>query len=107
MTVAKSCLLAKSENFDMTDMIELISPTVYPNPYKYLQLATTIPISSATCERSFSAMRRVKTWLRSTMDQTRFSTLSILHIERDLSNNINTEDILNVFAEKERRILLK
>ena len=26
---------------------------------------------------------------------------------RDLSNNINTEDILNVFAEKERRILLK
>jgi len=41
------------------------------------------------------------------MDQTRFSTLSILHIERDLSNNINTEDILNVFSEKERRILLK
>ncbi|XP_050528598.1 uncharacterized protein LOC126898528 [Daktulosphaira vitifoliae] len=107
IVVAKSCLLKKNANFDLTDMVELITPSVYPNLFKYLQLAITIPISSATCERSFSAMRRVKTWLRTTMEQTRFSSLSVLHIERDLSNNINVEDIVNVFAEKERRILLK
>ncbi|KAL4135434.1 hypothetical protein QTP88_007043 [Uroleucon formosanum] len=59
MTVAKSCLLAKNVNCDITDMIELISPTVYSNLYKYLQLAITIPISSATCERSFSATRKL------------------------------------------------
>lgn len=38
------------------------------------------------------------------MDRTKFSTLSTLHIERDLSNNINTEDILNVYLPKKIKI---
>ncbi|KAF0724897.1 Zinc finger MYM-type protein 1, partial [Aphis craccivora] len=46
----------------------------------------TIPISSATCERSFSSMRRIKNWLRTSMLQQRFTNLSILNIERDITN---------------------
>ena len=32
------------------------------------------------------------------MIQKRFTNLSIIYIERDLSNNIDSEDILNTFA---------
>jgi hypothetical protein len=39
----------------------------------------------STCERSFSAMRRIKTWLRSSMVQNRFNNLAIISIEKDIS----------------------
>ena len=38
----------------------------YPNLFKVVQLALTLPVSSATCERLFSAMRRVRNYLRTT-----------------------------------------
>ena len=43
--------------------------TLFPNIVKLIQLLTGIPATSATAERSFSCLRRVKTWLRSTMSQ--------------------------------------
>jgi len=43
-----------------------------------------LPISSASCERSFTAMRRIKTWTRATMELSRFTNISLLHIERDI-----------------------
>jgi hypothetical protein len=67
-------------------------------------VALSIPISSATCE--FSSMRRIKNWLRSSMAQDRFTFLSILNIERDITNKVNLDDILNKFAEKDRKIML-
>jgi hypothetical protein len=54
----------------------------------------TIPISSLTCERSFSAMRRFKNWLRTSIDQERFIKLFTLSIERDLTNKIDGNIIL-------------
>ncbi|KAF0709199.1 zinc finger MYM-type protein 1-like, partial [Aphis craccivora] len=50
---------------------------------KIFQLALTLPISSATCERSFSALRKIKTWLRTSIQQKKFNELSILCIEKD------------------------
>jgi hypothetical protein len=38
------------------------------------------------------------------MTQDRFIDMSILHIERDISNTIETENILNKFALKNRRM---
>ncbi len=79
----------------------------YPNYYRLLQLALTLPVSSATSERSFSVMRRIRNWLRSAMSQDRFSDLSILHIENDLTANVSGEKIVNIYANrKKRRILL-
>jgi len=51
-------------------------------------------------------MRRINTYLRSNMEQDRFTDLSIINIERELSNQIDNEQILNKFAEKERRMQL-
>jgi hypothetical protein len=58
------------------------------------------------CERLFFVMRRIKNWTRNTMANVRFTNLSILHIERDLSYAIESENILNIFVEKHRRLSL-
>jgi len=63
----------------------------YLNLNNLLSLSLTIPISSATYERSFSAMRKIKNWLRTHMNQDRFTNLSLIYIERDLSNKLSNE----------------
>ena len=69
-----------------------------------MQIAITLPVSSATCERSFSSMRRINTYIRANMSQDRFTNLAILNIEKDIV--VDTEIILNTFAKTERRIKL-
>ncbi|KAL4104546.1 hypothetical protein QTP88_019841 [Uroleucon formosanum] len=44
-----------------------------------------ISVSSASAERSFSTMRRVKTYLRSTMKSSRLNNFTLLSIEREIS----------------------
>jgi len=91
----------------LEDLKTCIVVNVYPNMYKLLQAALTLPISSATHERSFSTMRRIKTWMRSTMVENRFNDLSIINIEKDLAKQINNTDIVNAFSNKNRCIVLK
>jgi len=100
----KNCI--NKDDFDIDALVSEINKKIFPNLYKLLQVALTIPVSSASCERSFSVMRRIKTWLRNSMSNDRFSNLSLLHIERDLANNITSEEVLNIFAQKSRRLNL-
>jgi len=110
LTVAKNSLENQKINCEALTQREILHSVVkfdtYPNVYKLLHVALSIPISSASCERSFSSMRRINTYLRSNMGQNRFTNLSILNIERELSNTIKNVDILNQFAEKDRKMQL-
>ncbi|KAK2550816.1 Zinc finger MYM-type protein 1 [Acropora cervicornis] len=56
------------------------------------------PATSAAGERSFSSARRLKTWLRSTMTQTRFSNLAILNTHKQRTDNLCLIDIANEFT---------
>ncbi|XP_060872929.1 zinc finger MYM-type protein 1-like isoform X1 [Metopolophium dirhodum] len=103
MMVINNCL---PPNFTLEDLKDKVKKDSFPNLYKLLQIAITIPVSSATCERSFSTMRRTKNWLRSSMLQQRFTNLSLLNIEKDLLNQLNTETILNKYCMKPRKIML-
>ena len=58
----------------------------------------TMCISVASCERSFSKLKPVKSYLRSTMSQIRLTSLAILSIERDITNVMNFDTIINDFA---------
>ena len=51
--------------------------------YRVLILILVMPATNATSERSFSALRRVKTYLRSTMTQKRLNNLMILLVHKD------------------------
>jgi hypothetical protein len=75
---------------------------VFPNLRTALQILLTISVSVASCERSFSKLKLVKTYLRSTMSQERLSNLAILSIEKDTFDSINFDMIIDQFAEKKR-----
>jgi hypothetical protein len=53
-----------------------------PVIYSIISILLTMLVSSATSERSVSAMRRVKSYLRSTMSAKRLPKLSLMHIHR-------------------------
>ncbi|CAI6375188.1 unnamed protein product [Macrosiphum euphorbiae] len=109
MTVAKNCL-GKDEGSETKNRIssyqKFIKVETFPNVYKLLNLALSIPITSASCGRSFSTMRRINTYIRSTMSHDRFSSLAIINIERDISNSINSDDILEIYSKENRRLIL-
>lgn len=70
-----------------------------------LRLFGTIPVSNATAERSFSALKRLKTYLRSTMGEERLTGLALLHVNK--STEVDPDDIIELYAsKKERRIRL-
>ena len=69
-------------------------------PYLCLSLKfyLTIGISIASCERSFSKLKMIKSYLRFTMSDDRLSALSILSIEKDSVQKLDFEDIMADFA---------
>ena len=50
----------------------------FPNIHCLLVIACTLPISSAEAERSFSLLRKIKSYLRSTMSEECLSDLSVI-----------------------------
>jgi hypothetical protein len=67
--------------------------------YKLFTIAIIIPVSSAACERTFSCMKRIKSYLRNSMLYNNQSSLSIFAIEKSEAKSLNIEDIINIFAE--------
>ena len=58
----------------------------------------TLPVTVASAERSFSKLKLIKNYLRSTMAQDRLSGLSILSIENIRAKNFNLSEIVKQFA---------
>ena len=60
-------------------------PCAFRDLILFIEIVLTVPVSSANAERSFSTMKRVKTYLRSTMSEPRLNYLCMLAIEREIS----------------------
>ena len=63
-----------------------------------LELILVLPSTNAVSERSFSAMRRVKTYLRSTMGQERLNNLLTLHVHKDHTDELDLMAVANEFV---------
>ena len=74
---------------------------------KVIKLILTIPLTSVSCERSFSALKRIKSRLRTNMLDKRLCHLALLEIEADRTDRLSTESLVDHFATKERNIRLK
>lgn len=74
---------------------------------KLLKILCTLPMTTVESERCFSSLKRIKTFLRNTMDQDRLCALAMLSIEKSIIKNICdfTDKVINHFAsQKNRRI---
>jgi len=70
---------------------------------KVLKIFFTFPITSATAERSFSSLRRLKTFLRSTMTHCRLNNLFLLYIHTARTDAINLEKVAKDFISVNQR----
>ena len=73
---------------------------------KLVVLIFVAPATNATSQRSFSALRRVKTYLRTTMTQPRLNHLMLIHIHKEDCDKLNLEQCADDFcANSEHRII--
>jgi hypothetical protein len=63
----------------------------------------TISVTVASAERSFSKLKLVKNYLRNTISQERLNNISILNIERERTEELNIDQIINNFANQKAR----
>lgn len=74
----------------------------YPCVTVLLRIFATLPVTTATSERSFSALKYIKNYLRSTMTDTRLNGLAHLYVNRDIQ--LNYDDVIDEFAKYNRRL---
>ncbi|XP_071817210.1 zinc finger MYM-type protein 1-like [Apostichopus japonicus] len=69
---------------------------LFPHVLMLLRLLLVCPVTSCECERSFSALRRLKTWLRSTMTQRRLNHVAVCNVHK---RKLDTVDIIQLVRE--------
>ena len=80
---------------------------IFPNLKVGLQILLTVSISVAGCERSFSKMKLIMTYLRSTMTESRLTNLAILSIERETVEQVDFTKLIENFAVvRARKVLI-
>jgi len=66
-----------------------------------LEILATLPVSTATAERTFSTLRRIKTYLRNTTGEDRLTGLALLSIQKEI--NVDPNEVVRRFALIPRR----
>lgn len=84
------------------DTFKLCSKVAFPNLYILLHILCTLPVTTATAERSFSGLKRMKTDLRSNMKQSRLAGLAHMHLNRNMP--CTAVEVLGKFANGKRRL---
>ena len=68
-----------------------------------LRIYLTVPMATATAERTFSSLRRLKTYLRSTMTQIRLNNITLTYTHRDRLERVDLTDIAKKFISSNER----
>ncbi|KAG0729014.1 COP9 signalosome complex subunit 3 [Chionoecetes opilio] len=76
---------------------------LYPNLWITLRIVCTLPVTVASAERSFSKLKLIKTYLRSSMGQNRLSGLSIISINQEIGKQLTYDEVINDFASNKAR----
>ena len=85
------------------DVLNECDTRLFPNVSTLLKILSTIPVTSCEAERTFSGLRRIKPFLRTTMTEGRLSSLTLLHVHRNIS--VDLIDTVHRFARKHPRKL--
>ena len=67
-----------------------------------LRITGTLPATSCKCKRSFSALRRLKSYTHSPMVAERLNGLALLHVHKDII--VNIDKVIHLYAMKNQRL---
>ena len=85
----------------VSEALAVVDQQAFCNIYTILQLLATVPISSATCERSISTLRYIRTYLRNNMTQDRLNGLALMYVHRD--KHIDLDQVIELFVQMHPR----
>lgn len=110
----KRLLERKKQNSDIVDtthdLLVILRPykDAFVDLYKLVCISMTLPVTTATCERSFSCLRRLKTYLRNKSGDARTSNLGLLAISSRRTKELDVDAVIDRFAanHNNRRIVL-
>ncbi|XP_078490135.1 52 kDa repressor of the inhibitor of the protein kinase-like [Ciona intestinalis] len=88
---------------DILTSLASANPQFFPNIHTLLKIIATLPVTTSSSERSFSKLKLLKTYLRSTMGQERLNGLALLAVHRDV--NIDSDEIVMQFSQQKARRL--
>ncbi|KAK9699738.1 hypothetical protein RND81_08G192800 [Saponaria officinalis] len=89
--------LAETENGEIYYLID-----------RLVRLVSTLPVSTVTAERAFSAMKLIKTALRNRMEDDYLTDSLIVYVEKGIAKEFDIDSIIDEFAsKKDRRSLIK
>ena len=76
---------------------------IFPN--LEIALRMFLPTAATIClaERSFSLLKRLKNYLRSSMSQDQVKILAVLHMNSDITKQLDYQDVIDDFATKKAR----
>ncbi|XP_019183943.1 PREDICTED: zinc finger MYM-type protein 1-like [Ipomoea nil] len=84
-------------------MVKTRKLDIYPLVFRIVTLILTLPVSTATTERSFSAMKIVKTTLRNKMDDQFFNDCLLVYIEKQIAKQFSIDSIIDDFRDMQER----
>ncbi|KAL4099001.1 hypothetical protein QTP88_023504 [Uroleucon formosanum] len=84
------------------EALRLCKKEMFPNLHFLVQILCSLPVSTATPERTFSCLKRLKTYLRNTMTETRLNGLTMLAVHTDIP--LSAEEVLDELAKKPRKL---
>ncbi|XP_068233478.1 uncharacterized protein [Palaemon carinicauda] len=87
---------------DLANMLIIENHSIsasFPEVCTAMLLFLTIPVTTASAERSFSKLKLVKSYLRSTMAQKRLEGLALLSIEQGTAHKLNLSKVIDRYAE--------
>lgn len=96
----KYCTNLKSEN--AIDTYLQCDENVFPTVHKLLKYLITLPVTTASGERSFSTLKRLKTYLRNTTSENRLNGLALLNIHQEIK--VTPENVLNLLSANARKL---
>ncbi|XP_045802280.1 zinc finger MYM-type protein 1-like [Trifolium pratense] len=92
------------ENDTPIDILNyIIRMNSFTNAFVAYRIMLTIHVTVASAERSFSKLKLIKSYLRSTMSQQRLNGLALLAIEKEMLTEIDYNSLINDFASQKAR----
>ncbi|XP_062021391.1 uncharacterized protein LOC133737947 [Rosa rugosa] len=78
-------------------LVESRKSAFFPMIYRLICLVLTLPVSTATTERAFSAMNIIKNKLRNKMEDDFLDDLMVLNIEKEFADSIDNDSVIAEF----------
>ncbi|XP_029348369.1 52 kDa repressor of the inhibitor of the protein kinase-like [Acyrthosiphon pisum] len=84
------------------DALALCDKKIFPNVHYLLKILCTLPVSTASPERTFSTLKRLKTYLRNSMEATEWATM--LSVHRTIQ--VTPDEVIDAMALSSRKFNL-